>query len=399
VERVAAGVVLLLTALSCGTATAPFRVPGTTPLALVGASVLPMTTDTNLREQTIVIRDGKIVALGPSGSTEVPSDARVIDLHGKFVMPGLVDMHVHNAVRDAALYVPAGITTVRNMWGFPALRTYAASVGDPTIDLPSLLAVSPGIDGHPQSWPYTRFLEEPAKVRDSLTTIAGEGWVAFKIYDHLPLASFDSVLAIGREKGIDVVGHVPFAVDVEHALAAGIHEIEHLTGYERVIGNYQDVRNWTAPIASRYPALVQATVSAKTWNCATLAVISEIWRQQSPANRDVVVQNRRAFVKALYDGGARLIIGTDSGIDIVPAGSTIFDEIDEHVLAGIPRYAVLRAATTNAAESVRRQNEFGAVGVGLRADLLVLDGNPLNDHRTLRTPRSVVLRGAWIGFR
>ena len=399
----AASLLLLTASLSCHQAgpTAPVRVPGTTPIALVGASVLPMTKDTILAGYTIVLRDGKVDVMGPEAEVTIPAEARVIELRGKFIMPGLVDMHVHNARRDAALFVPAGITTVRNMWGYSGLQEFASSVGGLSIDAPTILTVSPGIDGHPQSWPYTRFLEDAATVRDSLSVIAAEGWMAFKIYTHLPAAAFDSVLAIAHETGMRVVGHVPRAVSIQHALAAGMHEIEHLTGYEAVVGpsGQADSRNWIAPDATKFPALVQATVAAGTWNCATLAIISEIWRRNSPADRDAVARGRRAFVKALHDGGGRLILGTDSGIDIVPAGSTLYDEIDEHALAGIPMYAVLRAATANGAESVGRPGEFGTVMPGARADLLVLDGNPLLDRTVLRAPRAVVLRGTWIGYR
>jgi imidazolonepropionase-like amidohydrolase len=391
--------------VSCGDASAPttpFRAHRTTPIALVGASVLTMATDTLLQDQTILIREGRIEALGPAATVAVPSDARVIALRGKFVMPGLVDMHVHRAIRDAALYVPSGITTVRNMWGYSGLQEFAASIDALPYDAPTILAVSPGIDGHPATWPGTRFLESPAKVRDSLAVLAAEGWMAFKIYDHVPALAFDSILAIAHERGMAVVGHVPLGVSVSHALTAGMHEIEHLTGYDHALGTagHVGLRNWSAVDATRFTPLVQSTVRAQTWNCATLAIISEMFRLYWPNERAAAVRNRRAFVKALFDGGARLLIGTDSGTDIVvPAGSTIVEEIEEHVQAGIPTYAVLRAATANAAESLGQESVFGSVVVGLRADLLVLDANPVVDRRTLRAPHAVVLRGSWIGYR
>jgi imidazolonepropionase-like amidohydrolase len=142
--------------------------------------------------------------------------------------------------------------------------------------------------------------------------------------------------------------------------------------------------------------LVRATVRAGTWNCPTLAIIAEFARRGPGPDADRVIANRRGLVRALYQGGARLLIGTDSGIDVVPAGSALSDEIGEFVAAGIPADTVLRIATRDAARFLGQSNQWGTVAVGMRADLLVLDQDPTRDLETLKSPAGLVLHGTWV---
>jgi imidazolonepropionase-like amidohydrolase len=370
-------------------------IPASRTVAFVGANVLAMRTSAIDARQTVIVQDGRIAMMGPEASTAVPGGAYVVDAHGAYLMPGLVDMHVHNAIRDAALYVPAGITTVRNMWGFPGLLEYARRVQTERLRVPTIVAVSPGVDGHPASWPYTRFVENPAFARDSIRTVLGEGWSAIKIYDHLPAATYDSVIAVAHAAGIRVIGHVPFAIPVARALAAGQDEIEHLSGYQQAVMTRAGPP-WSPMDETRIPDLVARTVSARAWNCPTLAIISELSRQSAPASRDDVVRNRRRFVKALFDGGARLLIGSDSGIDVVPAGATIHTELAEFVAAGISPYETLRIATRGAAEALGVLADVGTIEPGRRADLLLVDRNPFADIANVTAMRGVMLRGEWI---
>ena len=362
-------------------------------IAFVGASVASMRTSAIDADRTVIVRDGRIVAIGARSSTSIPEGAFVVDAMGGYLMPGLVDMHVHNAVRDAALYLPAGITTVRTLWGYAGLREFGARAIAEGLRVPTILTVSPGLDGHPASWPYTRFVDDVSTAGDTIRKVIGEGWSALKIYNRVSRAVFDSIITLAHGAGMRAIGHVPFAVPVEYALAAGQDEIQHLSGYESVLSTRP---NWAAIDESLVPGLVAKTVAAGTWNCPTLAIYVELSRQRSTSDRDGVIRNRRRFVKALHDGGARLLVGTDSGIDVVPAGSTIHSELAEFVAAGLTPYEALRAATFDPAEYLGALTEFGTVEVGRRADLLLLDRNPLANVANVRTFRGVMVRGSWI---
>jgi hypothetical protein len=362
-------------------------------IAFVGANVVSMRTSAIDRGRTVIVRDRRIVAIGAEASTPVPEGAFVVNARNGYLMPGLVDMHVHNAVRDAALYLPAGITTVRNLWGYPGLREYATRVINEELRAPTILNVSPGLDGRPASWPYTRFVDDVSVAGDTIRKVLGEGWSALKIYDRVSRAVFDSIITLAHGAGVRAIGHVPFAVPVDYALAAGQDEIQHLSGYERALSTRP---NWGAIDDRLVPELVAKTTAANAWNCPTLAIFVQLYQQRPPSDRDAAIRNRRRFVKALHDGGARLLIGTDSGIDVVPAGSTIHAELAEFVAAGLTPYEALRAPTHDPAEYLGALDDFGIVDVGRRADLLLLDRNPLANVGNVRAFRGVVVRGWWL---
>ena len=190
------------------------------------------------------------------------------------------------------------------------------------------------------------------------------------------------------ELGIRVIGHVPFAVPLESALEQGHASIEHLGGYERGLGGWGGLN-----VAGLSPR-IQATVAAGTWNCPTLAILTRL--ADGSNNEDRIVSDRRRVAQELYRAGAKLLIGTDAGIDVTPAGSSIFEELEEFRTIGVPLPAILRIATRDAAEFLVALDSIGTVTEGKRADLLLLDRNPLNDLDALRDPVAVVLAGEWL---
>ena len=180
------------------------------------------------------------------------------------------------------------------------------------------------------------------------------------------------------------------------AIDAGQRSIEHLGGYDRAVtrrgggGTFA----WVDVDPARFGALAQRTYQAGTWNCPTLAIFARIAEQQhSPAERAAILTNRRRLVYELARTGARLIAGTDAGIDVVYANA-IHDELREFVAAGLTPYRALRAATIDAAEYLSVPG-LGTVTVGAPAELLLLDGDPLASIDNTRRLRGLVVRGTW----
>ena len=151
---------------------------------------------------------------------------------------------------------------------------------------------------------------------------------------------------------------------------------------------------WVDVDLARFPPVIAATVAAGVWNCPTLAIYSELAKQSSPADREAIVRNRRAFVRALAQAGGRILLGTDSGIDVVAPGTSIHDELRELVEAGLTPFDALRAGTTSAAEFLGRP-DLGRVAVGARANLLLLEANPLANVANAKRIDGLVLGGAW----
>ncbi|HWA55844.1 MAG TPA: amidohydrolase family protein [Gemmatimonadales bacterium] len=370
-----------------------------TTIAIVAVNLVSMESGQAEPRRDVIVSHGRIVSIGESGAVPLPSGAVVIDGRDRYLMPGLIDMHTHVlAAADLTAYVREGVTTVRNMWGTPGVRRLAGEIDAGTRVGPTIISASPGVDGTPPQWPGTEIVLDPDSAADVVRRLHQEGWSFLKVYTRLPPGVFEAVTQAAVAEGIRVVGHVPLAVDVRRALELHMASIEHLTGYDRAVsrnGN-SGTFGWADADPSRFPALVAATVSAGTWNCPTLAIYSTLAaRQHSSEERRRIVENRRRFVRALDAAGARLLVGTDAGIGVVAPGSSLHDELAEFVAAGIPVYRTLRAATIDAAGFLERP-DLGVVRPGARADLLLLEANPLTDIHHLRAMAGLVLDGAWM---
>ena len=400
----AAALGAVLAAGSCGRNLGSEPVPtpdpdatnGDTPIAIVGVNVVPMASNTVLRDQTIVTRGGVIELLGPSTSTRAPDDAVIINGNGRYVIPALIDMHVHLTGGGLDQYAAAGIGTVRNMWGTSGIATMARDIDAGTRTGPTIVSASPGVDGEPPQWPGTLIVRSPNDARATVQAQVAAGWSFLKVYTRLSLESFDSVMAAARATGIRPIGHVPLAVDIQHALDEGMLSIEHLSGYDRAVSRTRQSGTWGWADAdpSRFAALASATARAGTWNCPTLAIYAELAKQHSEADRERIIANRRRFVLELSRAGARILAGTDAGIDVVAPGMSMHDELRELVAAGLTPFDALRAATTSAAEFLGRK-DIGRIAVGSRADLVLVRRDPLANIQHTKEIDGVILRGAW----
>ncbi|MEP6509477.1 MAG: amidohydrolase family protein, partial [Gemmatimonadales bacterium] len=172
--------------------------------------------------------------------------------------------------------------------------------------------------------------------------------------------------------GMTFAGHMPPLVGLDHVLESGQRSIEHLGGY-------------SSP-GSQLDAQVAATVRAGAYNCPTLAIQTIL--SSSARSADL-----RAVTGALYKAGARLLVGTDSGIDKTQPGSSIHDELEQFVNAGLTPFAALLGATRTAAEYLNQTDNIGTIGVGKEADLILVRSNPLQDIGATRKIDAVIVDG------
>ena len=364
-------------------------------IALTGVHVLPMTTAQRLENQTVIIADGRIISIEPAGVNPLPAGATVIDGRGRFLMPALIDMHVHLRRGELASYFRAGVTTVRNMWGHADVAVMKRGIADGTIIGPTVYSTSNGFDGTPPQWPYTKILLDAREADGAVQSAVNEGWIAVKVYQRLSLEVYDSIALSARRRGMDFMGHVPTAVPILHALDMGQRSIEHLSGYDFAVSRRPNggTFGWTDADETRFPELVRRTVQAGTWNCPTLAIYVHLAQQHSPNERAVIVASRRKFVAELARQGARLLVGTDTGIDVVTPFA-IHEELSEFVAAGLTPYQALRGATIDAAEFLRVPG-LGTVTAGALAELLLLDGDPLANVANANRISGLIAHGTW----
>ena len=398
------------------------QVPPQRTTAFVNANVVPMDREGVLADYTVVVSAGRIVEMGPSASVDPPAGALVIDAAGRYLMPGLAEMHGHMPGGDIEetvmfLYVANGVTTVRGMLGQDghlALRE-RANAGE--IVAPTLYMAGPSFnDGSVNST-----AEAERQVRRQKL----EGWDLLKIHPGPTLDEYDAMAATAQEVGIRFAGHVPADVGLEHAILMGQETFDHLDGYIEFLDAFEGEVD-----EDRLDYIVQLTRDAGAWVVPTMVLWEvgiigrgdaaemarypemrywpgfqvEGWegRQRAAASRTSPeraaqwVANRNRVLKALSDGGAGILLGTDSPQIFSVPGFSIHREMKAMADAGMSAWEILVSGTRNVGEYFQGRDSFGTVAVGRRADLLLLNANPLSDVANVADRAGVMFRGRWL---
>lgn len=420
-----------------GTSAAAESAPGSIT-AFVHVAVVPMDRERVLEDWTVVVADGRIRELGPSSALSIPERATVIDGRGKYLMPGLADMHAHTWEEDDfPLLLANGVTTIRNMFGGRTHLRWKERIAVGELDSPTLYTAGPIIDGNPPIWPGA-VVEDAAQVRRIVAEQHAAGYDFLKIYLRLSQEAYDAISREGKSLGMKVTGHVPDAVGLAAALRSGIDSIEHLSGYEslarKVPFGAGEEASWARLEESKFESVARETAKSGAWNCPTLVlfqhrvaadeseflgrllardemryVSAETARSWLPQNnflknttparaassREKGDVMRKKLVYALHKAGAGLLLGTDYGNPFVVPGFSLHQELRNFVDAGLSPFEAIRAGTSAAAEFMDARNEFGTVAVGRRADLILIEGNPLEDVANVNKRAGVMLRGKW----
>lgn len=404
--------------------------------ALVGINVIPIEPSGLLNDQTVVIQNGKILALGPRDQVGIPPEAEVIPLQGKYLLPGFADMHVHLAhERDLLMFLKHGITQVRNMahspnWarlvGFPDVRVLRDKVRNHQLWGPEIFACGEILDGSPAQNGLNRAIATRTEAMAAVKETFEAGFDCVKVYNRLSRENFDQIVQTAAEYKLPVMGHVPVVVGIDRALEAKMASIEHLNAYvENFAGHYRIPTD-------QLEAYGKKTAQAGVFNCPTLVMwdhhppfrdfapvaqdprfqelppyLRSLWYLSVPELYKVTYPDPLSYpshllslskrmVKALYDGGSSLVIGTDANLTGVYPGSTALREMELFAEAGLPAKAILEAATLNPARLLKQEQEKGTVKVGKKANLVVLNANPLEDIRNVRQTVGVFVQGRWL---
>lgn len=405
--------------------------------AVVGVTVIPVERDDYLPDQTVLVEDGRIAYVGPrQTSPPTPAGVPVIDGGGKYLIPGLTDMHVHIAgEHDLALFVASGVTTVRNMWGFTgpfvwmgladqlALR---GRVERGEVLGPRIITAGPILDGRPPNSPFMKVVESSAQGRLAVQEQAEKGYDFIKVYDNLTPQAHAGVMAAARAAGLPVAGHSPAKVGLDAVLASGQVSIEHLTGYldydavslavpgGRLVDYARKTRQsgvWNCPsvvifqkrvpaggIAANYrqPGMEHVSLGMKLFWPIQLMGFNQTLRYRGSDYGARMLELQREVIAALHAAGAGLVAGTDAGNPFVIPGVSLVEELRHLVDAGLSPLEALRAATRNAAAALGREDEAGTVSAGKVADLVLLDANPLEDIEHVGAIAGVAVRGLWL---
>ncbi|NIP78477.1 MAG: amidohydrolase family protein [Gemmatimonadetes bacterium] len=396
-------------------------------LALRDARVVDVENGAVLAGSTVLIRGDRIVAVAPDAAVAVPAGARVIDLDGAFVVPGLSDMHVHTGADAHPLYLAAGVTTVRVMMGTESLLEWRRSYRPEDGPAPRVFLAGPLLAGTEVPWPHER-ITTPDEGRASVRRQAEAGYDFVKAYEGLSAPVYRAIVEEATARGLPVVGHVPMDVGLAGVVAAGQHTIEHVE--QLMYGTYGRDGVMTLPLA-RIPEVVAALEGRGVYVTPTLAGQERIHRRGTPWHearfaRDEMrwmdpswadwwngtragspsweaLERRRRFLMfqeelttALHEAGVPLLTGTDAPYPLLVPGFSLHHELEALVEAGLTPLEALRASTLNAAAALGRAGEAGVVAPGAWADLVVVAASPLEDLSVLATPDAVVSRGVYL---
>jgi imidazolonepropionase-like amidohydrolase len=411
-------------------------------VAFVGVNVVPMDRERVLDNQTVIVKGARIAEIGPSARVAVPAGAVRVEGAGKYLVPGLSDMHGHLPQGDGTgtdvvsqflkLYLANGVTTVRGMQGSPGNVVVREKVARGELIGPSIVASGPPL--------HVKAAPTPEAAVRAVEAQKAAGYDAIKVHEDLPPEAYDAIVATARRLGMQVGGHVTATVGLDRALAARQSSIEHLDGYlQAIVRKDSPVPADFGQVAlgpvlnhmdeSRISVLADATRKAGVWNTPTLTLFEIVVSTDSPdeflkwpelqyvsenlrntfakqkagtANiqapreeRQRYLQLRNRMVKALSDAGAGLLIGPDTPQLFLVPGFATHREIRSLVGAGLSPYAALRAATAGPAEYLGRLKDSGTIETGKRADLVLVDGNPLVSVASLQKIEGVMMAGRW----
>ena len=395
--------------------------------AFVDVTVIPMDGRRPLPGQTVVVRGDRIVAVGPSARTAVPTGAVRIEGRGRYLIPGLAEMHGHVPPPNAPaqltedvlfLYVANGITTVRGMLGAPGQLALRERTSRGEVIGPTLYLAGPSFNAQSINSPE----EAVRKVREQ----KAEGWDLLKVHPGLTRPEYDAMARTAREVGIRFGGHVPAEVGLMHAIEMGQETFDHLDGYVEhlrgdqgpidpaqladVVRRTRAANAWVVPTMALWEVLggvpeldsLTAFPELRYMPAATVAQWTELHRrrladpQLDRARARQTIANRMLVLKALSEGGVRVLMGTDAPQQFSVPGFSLHRELLRMRAAGMTPEQILASGTTRVGEYFAKSDRFGAVATGQRADLLLLDADPLTDVANLTRRAGVMVRGRWL---
>ncbi len=424
--------------------------------AFVGVNVIPMDRERVLINQTVIVKNGVIAEIGDAAKIKAPKDATIVDGTGKYLIPGLVDMHTHLlsdsdeypdsiAPDELRVMVANGVTTVRFMIGTPELLKLRDRSAADEIAAPTIYVASPHLTGREQGNNFVVKTTEEA--REAVRKSKAAGYDFIKVTTFVPSLVYESAVDEAKKLGIRVVGHADSRfVGVERAWKAG-QQIEHLDGYMELLlkpdapmkGSVSDLYiytpdNWKSfdhMDESKIPEIARKTVASNPFVDPTHhfmknsfgrlrteaemraqpdfrfypAKVQQTWFDFYKRNRmlnTVPVEMRKRWIelrekliKAIHDAGGKIMVGSDTPEFLWLYGFGVHHEMKALQEAGLSNYAVLAAGTRNPSEFFGTLDRVGTIQKGRRADLVLLEANPLEDITNTNRRSGVMLKGKY----
>jgi imidazolonepropionase-like amidohydrolase len=377
-------------------------------LALTHVTVIDCTGAAAQSNSTVVIAKGRIAEMGASDAVKVPAATRVIDATGKFLIPGLWDMHGHltDATESAfPLLIMNGVTGVRDMGGDLAqLDRWRSEIDKGMRVGPHIIRAGPFVDGPKEGVTNRLTVRTPDEARQAVRDLKAKGVDFIKVHNALPPEAFFALTDEARKEHIPVAVHLPRHLSSAEASDAGVASLEHVeTLYENALLRKgataktidQAVEEILGPIGQE---LFARFVKNDTWYVPTLVAYERgfvLWSNQPGAARPRlgIHQKNIEVVRMMHQAGVHIMAGSDFSDWALVPGIDLHNELALLVEAGFTPMEALQAATSNPAQFLGKGDTFGTIQIGRAADLVLLDMNPLEDVSHTRKIHAVVLGG------
>jgi cytosine/adenosine deaminase-related metal-dependent hydrolase len=423
-------------------------------VAFTNVNVIPMDKERVLKNQTVLVKNDVIAEI--SSKIKIPKDAQIIDASGKYLIPGLVDMHTHLlsdgddypdsiAEDELKVMVANGVTTIRFMIGTPEQLVLRAKSAKGDIVAPTIYSASPHLTGREQGNNFV--VNTPNEAREAVRKSKAAGYDFIKITTFIKPEVYEAAVDEAAKQKMRVVGHADSRfVGVERALKAR-QQIEHLDGYLEMLlkddapmkGSISDLyiydpKNWESfdyIDESKIPALAKRTVESNPFVNPTQhfmkntfglprseesiraqpdfkfypKAVQEQWlnfykrnrfiNQVSYEKRARWIEIRNKIIKAIYDAGGKIMTGSDTPEFLFLYGFSMPRELKALRDAGLSNYAVLEAATKNPSMFFGTLDKVGTIEKGRRADLILLNANPLENISATENRAGVMLKGKY----
>ena len=411
--------------------------------AITHVNVLPMTSEEVLKDYTILLKDGKVFKMGPSNKLKVKKKNQVIDGTGKYLMPGLTEMHAHiptpengddTWVRQVLfLYVANGVTTIRGMLGDPYLLTLRKNVENEMLIGPRIFTSSPSMNGNT--------IKTPQEAHEKVVQYKKDGYDFLKVHPGVNREVFDTMAKIAQSLNLPFSGHVPVEVGIRHALASRYASVDHLDGYlegtvaadilaqnpnagffgytyipnadekqlEALAAETKKQGVWVVPTQSLFTRWFSPTDANVLANEPEMQYMPSKtlyqWRQNKSnltgANYSEVLWQRfilfrHKILQSLYKADVDLLLGSDAPQVFNVPGFSLRHEMKSLADANLPPYVILRSGTANPARFFGRSGAFGTIVPGASADFVLLEANPLENIGNTSKQVGVMLRGKWL---
>jgi imidazolonepropionase-like amidohydrolase len=413
-------------------------------LAITHVTVIDMTGGPPRRDVTVVVDKNRIASVGAAAATVVPSGARQIDGRGRFLIPGLWDMHVHTVLPGVSsaralvpLYVANGVTGVRDMGGtWDSIQAYRRDIEAGRLIGPRIVAAGPYLDFNDPPVAHFR-VRSRDDARHAVDSLAALGVDLVKIHSRLPREAVFETLRAARARKLPVGGHVSSGVTIEEVSDSGQRSLEHLLGFANTCtqaeslsfasvhplfkslfgectsrdlgGVYRRLAangTWVTPTLApqwEFAILPETTLAADSLRHYVPSALRAFWdtalglpkglpKETSAIGRALLAKRLR-LVRELDAVGVPLLAGTDAPLRNSIPGFGLHEELESFVKAGITPLRALRAATYEPARYLQALDSLGTIEPGKVADLVLLSADPLSDIRHTRRIEAVVVRG------